>query len=294
MFDDILDVSKNNSETVPFSLAPVDIKRLLRETERIFVSASEKSKIALDIHLAPNTPVIYSDYKALRQILIRLLSHMYSLAENGSILLAVHWTNNNLVFEISIHSQRVMPQQNSALSLFKRFCEQLNGTLNAIQTEDRFSIEFILNQPKTCDEDVTEVLPQISGQKIRPTKNVALLVDDTEVNLKVLALMLKKLNIESVCCTSARAALEEIERYTPLAVFIDLWMPVINGEEMAAALQQNPETASIPRILVTADTLLKKNFDGIFHCVMNKPLTLDDIQKVWNTVERLNEDKNAV
>ncbi|MDO5581648.1 MAG: response regulator [Planctomycetia bacterium] len=288
MFNDILDVAKNDGDPLQITFAPVDFKKLFREIQRIFASTSEKNGISLVLQVSPNIPFINSDYKALRQILVRLLSHVYSLADRETILLSIDWKENNLVIEIAINSQKIKIMQNSNLSIFKRFCEQLNGTLNAVQTKDRFAIVFTLLEPKVCGEVETAALPAIKEQKTKPKKNIVILVDDTEVNLKVLALMLKKINVESVSCTTAQAALEEINQYTPQAVFMDLWMPGIGGEEMAAILNQNPETASIPRILVTADTMLKKDFEGLFHYIINKPLMIHELQRVWNNIEQLN------
>ena len=293
MFNDILDVSKSDMDTLEIKPAPVNFKELVREMQRIFGATSRNKKIPLVVRMAAETPVILSDYKALRQILMRLLSQVYSLAGHDSVLLAIDWIDQNIVIEISINAQKIQVRQDRNLSIFKRLCERLNGELNVRQTPDRLALEVVLRGPKVVEEAPTAVLPDISDEKGRPRKNVVLLVDDIEVNLKVLAIMLKKLGIESVPCTTARAALEEIERYTPLAVFTDLWMPDVGGEELAMILSHNPETAVIPRILITADTELDKNFENLFQAILHKPLLPQALQKVWTEIEKLNSGQKA-
>ena len=48
----------------------------------------------------------------------------------------------------------------------------------------------------------------------------------------------------------ALARLEQGER--PDAIFLDLWMPVMNGWQLLDALSENPEFNRIPRVVLTA------------------------------------------
>lgn len=288
MFNDILDVSKNNTDTMRITLAPVNFKDLVREIQRIFGWTSGNKKVSLDVRMDQDIPVILSDYKALRQILIRLLSQAYSLAGQDSVLLTIKWDGENLRIEVAINSQKIQIQQSNNLLVFKRLCERLNGTLNFNQTENQLIFEVILNRPQIISQLPASSLPELSVPKARPHKNVVLLVDDIAINLKVLGTMLKKFNIESVPCTSTRAAMEEIKKYIPVAIFTDLWMPDVSGEEFSNMLIQNPETASIPRILITADTQLDKKIEDLFLSVIYKPLKPQELRKAWALIEKHN------
>ncbi|MDO5565966.1 MAG: response regulator [Planctomycetia bacterium] len=287
MFNDILDVSKNNTETMGITLAPVNLKEISREILRIFSWTSGTDKQPLSVEVDRKLPVILSDYKALRQILMQLLVQAYSLAGNEAVLLTVHWVAHDLIIRISIDSQKVRVKQDKNLSIFRRLCERLNGTLDFKQVQGRLTFEVVLHSPKVVSEDLTSSLPTISEQKVRPHRNVVLLVDDIAVNLKVLGSMLKKLGIESVPCTTARAAMEEIEKYIPLAVFTDLWMPGVGGEELANELRQTPETASIPLVLITADTQLNETLKALFQAVIYKPLKPAELRNVMNSITQL-------
>lgn len=288
MFNDILDVSKNNTDSMGITLAPVNFKDLVREIQRIFGWTSNNKKVSLDVRIDREIPVILSDYKALRQIMIRLLSQAYSLAGRESVLLAIKWDGEDLRIEISINSQKIQIRQSNNLLVFKRLCERLNGTLNFNQMENRLIFEVVLNKPQIISQLPTTSIPELEVAKARPRKNVVLLVDDIAINLKVLGAMLKKFNIESVPCTTTRAAMEEIGKYIPMAIFTDLWMPDVSGEEFANILLQNPETASIPRILITADTQLDKKIEKLFLSIIYKPLKPQELRKAWTLIEEHN------
>lgn len=293
MFNDILDVSKNNTDSMGITLAPVNLKEFSREISRIFSWTSGSKKKSLTVQTEQRIPVILSDYKALRQILMQLLAQAYSLAGDDSVLLSIRWVVHDLVIQISMDSQKVRVKHDKNLSIFRNLCERLNGTLEFKQIDNRLTFEVVLHSPKVVSEELIPTLPAITNRKVRVRKNVVLLVDDIAVNLKVLGLMLKKLGIESVPCTSARAAMEEIEKYIPLAVFTDLWMPDIGGEELANELRQNPETASIPLVLITADTQLNEKLKKLFQNVVYKPLKPAELRKVVDSITQQYDEQPA-
>lgn len=286
MFNDILDVTKNKTETTEITLVPVNLREISREILRIFSWTTNNDKQPLTVQVDRNIPVIQTDYKALRQILMQLLIQAYSLAGNKAVLLSVHWAVHDLVIQISIESQNLRVKQDKYLSIFRRLCERLNGTLELKQSQGGLTFEVVLHSPKVVGEDLICSLPTISEEKVRPRRDVVLLVDDIAVNLKVLGSLLKKIGFESVACTSARAAMEEIDKYTPLAVFTDLWMPNIGGEELANELRQNPDTASIPLVLITADTQLNESLKTLFQAVIYKPLKPLELRSVMEFITR--------
>lgn len=78
-------------------------------------------------------------------------------------------------------------------------------------------------------------------------------VDDEPDIQAVTALALEVLGgftVES--CGSGAEALERAESFRPDLIILDVMMPVMNGHEACRALKENPDTAQIPVILLTA------------------------------------------
>lgn len=103
-----------------------------------------------------------------------------------------------------------------------------------------------------------------------------LLVDDVSMNLKVLAAMLKKIQVDSESATSGEEALRRLRQDGNYdMVLTDLWMPKMNGTELAERIREIPEFAAIPILAVTADAQVLTEFPDIFQGVLLKPITLD-------------------
>lgn len=78
-----------------------------------------------------------------------------------------------------------------------------------------------------------------------------LLVDDTPANLMVLGEELQE-TCEVFVATSGEAALEVVDREGPDLILLDIMMSGIDGYEVCRRLKDNPATASIPIIFITA------------------------------------------
>jgi CheY-like chemotaxis protein len=72
----------------------------------------------------------------------------------------------------------------------------------------------------------------------------------------------------------ALARLEQGER--PDAIFLDLWMPVMNGWQLLEALSSNPELNRIPRVVLTAARGQKARDLNVAE-VLTKPVRLEQV-----------------
>lgn len=90
-----------------------------------------------------------------------------------------------------------------------------------------------------------------------------LVVDDIEPNRILLQDVLEPRGYDVQLCASGIEALEVIRRGQPDLVLLDVNMPGTDGLEVCRRLRANPETASLPIILVTAMTRREERLEGI-------------------------------
>jgi DNA-binding response OmpR family regulator len=83
-----------------------------------------------------------------------------------------------------------------------------------------------------------------------------LVVDDEPEVVSMLALALKRAGFESETVLSGEAALQRALVAPPAAVVLDIMMPGLDGYEVARRLRAQPETATIPIIVLTARALV--------------------------------------
>ena len=79
-----------------------------------------------------------------------------------------------------------------------------------------------------------------------------LVVDDTPSNVKLLADILRARGYGVVTAVNGAEALARVERDAPDLVLLDVMMPGMSGYEVCRKLRDNPATAMLPVIMVTA------------------------------------------
>jgi class 3 adenylate cyclase len=79
-----------------------------------------------------------------------------------------------------------------------------------------------------------------------------LVVDDTPINVKLLADLLAVKGYAVSTAANGTEALEKIARQCPDLVLLDVMMPGLSGYEVCRKLREDPATAMLPIVMVTA------------------------------------------
>jgi PAS domain S-box-containing protein len=80
-----------------------------------------------------------------------------------------------------------------------------------------------------------------------------LIVDDNEDNLALLESILKRVKVNLIQALSGAEALEKTQRETLALAIIDVYMPVMNGYELAAKMNEERSGLRVPIIFITAN-----------------------------------------
>ena len=118
-----------------------------------------------------------------------------------------------------------------------------------------------------------------------------LLVDDVSTNLKCVSLILKN-KYKLTMVKSGKEALDFLKNAIPDLVLLDIHMQEMDGYEVMQHMNENPETAKIPVILLTADTEkgseergIELGAVGFIRKPFEPQVLLDCIEAVWETEE---------
>jgi adenylate cyclase len=90
-----------------------------------------------------------------------------------------------------------------------------------------------------------------------------LVVDDTPLNVKLLADLLRVKGFAVSTAASGPEALDRIATERPDLVLLDVMMPEMSGYEVCARLRANPETARLPVVMVTSLDAVAERVKGI-------------------------------
>jgi CheY-like chemotaxis protein len=79
-----------------------------------------------------------------------------------------------------------------------------------------------------------------------------LAVDDIPLNLLLVQKMLSKFNFQLRTAANGQQALDAVAQQKPDLILLDLMMPGIDGFEVIRRLRDNPETANIQIVILSA------------------------------------------
>ena len=102
-----------------------------------------------------------------------------------------------------------------------------------------------------------------------------LAVDDMAINRKILGIHLKNMGVGDVrFAENGCDAMKVMKGWTPDIVLTDIWMPEMDGVQLAEAMKRDPALASVPVMAITADVDAGARHDmSLFAKTVAKPVT---------------------
>ena len=126
-----------------------------------------------------------------------------------------------------------------------------------------------------------------AGQMIRcAMPEHVLVVDDMTMNRKILGIHLANLKIKDIrYAENGEVAMELMKEWVPDLVLTDMWMPKMDGTQLAEAMRRDRRLAEIPVVAVTADVDVGSSYDmSLFAKVISKPVTGDKLKAMFGDV----------
>ena len=87
---------------------------------------------------------------------------------------------------------------------------------------------------------------------VDPSKSTILVVDDNSQNLELLQAYLEDLRCKVITAVDGLEAMKAVTQHNPDLILLDIMMPRMSGFEVCRRLKQNPATADIPVVMITA------------------------------------------
>jgi PAS domain S-box-containing protein len=142
------------------------------------------------------------------------------------------------------------------LALSKRLAEAMSGTLRADSSLGKGST-FTLELPRV--EGPVERYERLNGDTQPAAKpaahgRVVLHIEDNLSNLTLVERILaQRPGLEVIAAMHGRLGLELAREHQPLLVLLDLHLPDMGGEQVLQRLRDDPATAAIPVVIISAD-----------------------------------------
>lgn len=139
-----------------------------------------------------------------------------------------------------------------------------------------------LELPQGASQDTELVSPAESRCKLR--SQLVLLCDDDAAIRQVVRVMLERQGYQVLSAASGQEAVEQALAYHPDVILLNLMMPGMNGWETLAVLKQQPETQTIPIIILSGlqPDAREEPYTGISAWVVKPP----DPRILWQALEQ--------
>ncbi len=115
-----------------------------------------------------------------------------------------------------------------------------------------------------------------SSESISPIKKrIALIVDDGELIRRTASYLLLRLNFDIATASDGYRGVQLALQLTPDIIFLDIWMPQLDGLQVLRVLKSQEKTKSIPVIVITGYDDQEKIQNALTlgaTCVLHKPL----------------------
>ena len=315
LINDVLDFASLDAGKLKLYPAMCDFKRLAQSVLTIVGDAALNKSLYLKLDVQEDIPWLLLDSQRISQILFNLIGNAVKFTSEGGVTLHIRFTPDAapgpngaktglLVFTVQdtgigierkhfddllqpfvrIHTKTQTGGTGLGLSICNLLAEKMGGRIvidSRIGEGSSFTVELPGVEYQT--EAPAELKQTDEKQKLPADLNLSLLlVDDAELNLKVLAALCRKLGLKNVKTAGSGAdALELMKQDSFDAVLTDVWMPNMSGEELAAEIRRNPAWAELPVFALTADVEMRKRQDPApFTGILLKPLRMENIAEL--------------
>jgi len=255
LIDDVLDISKIEAGRMELQSVNFDLGSLIKRLEAMFLHRCSQKGVRLVVESKVTQPCwVYGDEGKLRQILINLLGNAVKFTERGEVRLKVNaGDGEGCLFEVSDTGIGISPEEQAdvlqpfhqgaggtrkggtglGLTISKRYVELMDGELQFTSKTGAGSC-FYFSVPLPAGESgfASSFAGESNHLRLAPGSKVsALVVDDIVQNRDVLAGMLKALGCDVMVAESGARAMEMARSEHPDIIFMDIWMPDLNGIE---------------------------------------------------------------
>ena len=256
LIDDVLDISKIEAGRMELQSGNFDLNSLIKRLEAMFQHRCQQKNVRLSVeNLAPQPCRVHGDEGKLRQVLINLLGNAVKFTEQGEVRLRVALSEDGrCLFEVQDTGIGISEEEQAdvlqpfhqgaagarrggtglGLTISKRQVELMGGELQfTSQVGKGTRFHFTLPLPEAEGGFSSPHTWERGHLRLAPGSHVsALVVDDIQENREVLAGMLKALGCRVAVAENGARAIELARSEQPDIIFMDIWMPGMNGIEV--------------------------------------------------------------
>jgi PAS domain S-box-containing protein len=300
LVDDLLDVSRITSGKITLQRATVPVGAVLAQAVEAARPPAESRGQRLEVDVPEDAGWVDGDPARLTQAVGNLLDNAIKYTDDGGriwirsrieedeVVIVVEDSGVGIdpellphVFDLFIQADRSLERKQGGLglglTLVRRLVEMHGGRVEAASPGPGLGSAFTIRLPRLA---VEAPAPAAAGEAAAalppagPARRI-LIVDDHRDSTDSLALFLRLRGHDVHTAHDGPSALDEIERYHPDVVFLDLGLPGMSGYDVARRARMMSDPGALRLVAVTGygtDADRQKTRDAGFDVHLAKPV----------------------
>jgi PAS domain S-box-containing protein len=303
LINDVLDLAQVESGKIGLAPQALPVAELLADVLTLLQPLAQRRAVQFQVQAQPGL-LMRADRTRLKQVLLNLVSNAikYNREGGGVTLIAQPADGEQVRVTVRDTGNGIPPERQGqlfepfnrlgaevgavegsgiGLSICRRLVDAMGGRIG-VQSAPGQGSEFWLELPRASTADPAPAAepsaPRVPLAPLQLRPATVLCVEDNEVNLVLIEqIMARHPMLRLVTATTATEGRLRARELQPDLMLLDIGLPDMDGHALMALLRQDPLTAHIPTVAVTANALpadidraMKSGFDHF----LPKPIDL--------------------
>jgi PAS domain S-box-containing protein len=322
LINEILDLAQIESGKLALSREPTSLADVMLECQAMIEPQSEKRGIKMTFPHAGTPYFVDADRTRLKQVLINLLSNAIKYNQpNGTVVVDCTMNTPERVRVSVADSGAGLPpemlqqlfqpfnrlgQERSTeegtgigLVMSKRLVEMMGGIIGVDSTVGLGSVFWFelnsANEPQ-LEADLTppKEIGAAQGPRSAPLRTL-LYVEDNPANLKLIEQLIARCpDIRLLTARDGNTGIQLAQTNQPALILMDINLPGISGIEALKILREDPATAHIPVIALSANAMprdIEKGLQAGFFRYLTKPIKIHEFMETLEAALKFGEQE---
>jgi PAS domain S-box-containing protein len=307
LINEILDLSAIESGKLSMSVEPVPLTEVLAECQAMIEPQAQKRGHSLHFPRLDPPRFVLADRIRLKQVLINLLSNAikYNRPDGRIVVECTEATPARTRLSVRDTGLGLSPEKLAqlfqpfnrlgqekggeegtgiGLVMSKLLVEMMGGVIGVesiVGEGSVFWFELDASAPSALEPD-TAATRSAAGEKARPDAppRTLLYIEDNPANLLLVEqLIARRPDMRLLSATDGNAGIAIARASLPDVILMDINLPGISGTQAMQILREDPATAHIPVIAISANAMvgdIKRGIEEGFFRYLTKPIHVDE------------------
>jgi PAS domain S-box-containing protein len=314
LINEILDLALIESGKLSLSLEPISLAEVLHECQDMIEPQAQKRGIRVAFPKFDSSYVVQADRTRVKQVFINLLSNAIKYNKVGGSVIVDHVTTvpgriricvkdsgeglsadrlTQLFQPFNRLGQEASGEEGTGIGLVttKRLIELMGGSIgveSTVGTGSVFWIELNLSaEARSADDTDTSSIADHAPIRTDGRLRTLLYVEDNPANLMLIEDLIARLpDIRLLSARDGNRGIEIARASRPDVILMDINLPGISGIKALRILADDPATAHIPVIALSANAIprdIEKGLEAGFFRYLTKPIRVNEFMQTLGT-----------